>query len=425
MPRTPALTIPPLDADQAAQLARVLPALAGRIAERGGWIGFDEYLEQVLYAPGLGYYSAGAAKLGPDGDFTTAPERSPLFGHSVARAIAPVLATLGAPAGMPLAAGCGEVLELGAGSGALAEAVLTRLATLGALPARYAILEVSADLRARQRARLARLPPLLAGRIEWLDRLPAVPLRGVLLANEVADALPFRCLEKRAQGCVELGVSLAPGAPGAGSGADADSDAGIGPRWAERPADAALLAELARIESALDAPLEPGYRTEACPRLDAWIASLAGVLDEGLVLLFDYGLGRRELYHPQRHAGTLRCHYRHRAHDDPFLHPGLQDITAWVDFTRVAEAASGAGLEVAGYCTQAAFLLSAGMAAEIDVGGGPLDGAALKAQLARAAEARALLQPDGMGEVFKAIALTRGLPGPVPGFTMQDLRRLL
>jgi SAM-dependent MidA family methyltransferase len=289
------------------------------------------------------------------------------------------------------------------------------------LPARYAILEVSADLRARQRARLARLPPLLAERIEWLDRLPDVPLRGVLLANEVADALPFRCLEKRAQGCVELGVSLAAAAPATGT----TTAAATVPQWAERPADAALLAELARIESGLDAPLEAGYRTEACPRLDAWVASLAGVLGQGLLLLFDYGLGRRELYHPQRHAGTLRCHFRHRAHDDPFLYPGLQDITAWVDFTRVAEAASEAGLEVAGYCTQAAFLLSAGLAAEIDVGSGPLDGAALKAQLARAAEARALLQPDEMGEVFKAIALTRGLPGPVPGFTMQDLRRLL
>ena len=406
MPQTPALTIPSLDAAQADQLARVLPALAGRIAARGGWLGFDEYLEQVLYAPGLGYYSAGAAKLGVAGDFTTAPERTPLFGHSVARAIAPVLA--------PMAGEGGEVLELGAGSGALAEAVLTRLATLGVLPARYAILEVSADLRARQRARLARLPPLLAERIEWVDRLPGVPLRGVLLANEVADALPFRCLEKRAQGCVELGVSLA----GAGSGPPV-------PQWAERPADATLQAELARIESGLDAPLEEGYRTEVCPRLDAWVASLAGVLEEGLLLLFDYGLGRRELYHPQRHAGTLRCHFRHRAHDDPFLYPGLQDITAWVDFTRVAEAASEAGLEVAGYCTQAAFLLSAGLAAEIDVGSGPLDGAALKAQLARSAEARALLQPDEMGEVFKAIALVRGLAGPVPGFTMQDLRRLL
>jgi SAM-dependent MidA family methyltransferase len=405
MPQTPALTIPSLDADQAAQLARVLPALAGRIAARGGWLGFDEYLEQVLYAPGLGYYSAGAAKLGPDGDFTTAPERTPLFGYGVARAIAPLLASIGNSG-----SGGGEVLELGAGSGALAEAVLVRLATLGVLPARYAILEVSADLRARQRARLARLPPLLAERIEWLDALPATPLRGVLLANEVADALPFRCLEKRAQGCVELGVSL--------------SSAGA-PQWAERPADAALLAELQRIESGLDAPLEPGYRTEACPRLDAWIASLAGVLDEGLLLLFDYGLGRRELYHPQRHAGTLRCHFRHRAHDDPFLYPGLQDVTAWVDFTRVAEAASDAGLEVAGYCTQAAFLLSAGLSAEIDVGVGPLDGAALRGQLARAAEARELLQPDGMGEVFKAIALVRGLAGPVPGFTMQDLRRLL
>ncbi len=384
--------MPEPDAAQCAQAAAVLAGLRTRISERGGWIGFDEYLEQVLYAPGLGYYSAGAAKFGAAGDFTTAPELSPLFGACVARAVAPMLA------------GGADLLELGAGSGALARALLLRLDELGALPERYLILEVSADLRERQHALLRALPPPLYARVQWLDALPPRPLRGVILANEVADALPFQCFAVTAGGFSERGVAL--GAGGA-------------PAWAERPAAAPLRSELVQLAALLPEPLAVGYRGELCPRLGPWLGSLAAALESGGIVLFDYGLGRRELYHPQRDAGTLHCHYRHRVHDDPYLYPGLQDITAWVDFTRLAAAAADAGLEVAGYCTQAAFLLGAGIDAELARAGDDLE------RTRRASEARQLLLPGEMGEIFKAMLLTRGAAAASAAFAVQDLRRLL
>jgi len=387
--------LPALDATQGAQSAAVLAQLRALLAARGGWLRFDEFLQQVLYAPGLGYYSAGAAKLGAAGDFTTAPELSALFGQCLARQAAPVLAALGGEAGGA------SLLELGPGSGALAATVLARLESLGALPRHYDLLEVSADLRARQQARIAQLPAHLAARVRWLERLPAEPLRGLILANEVADALPFRCFAATSDGYVERGVML-----------DAQGDLA----WAERPADVAMRAELGRL---FPAPLAAGQQGEYCPALNGWIASLAGALAQGALLLFDYGLGRGELYHASRSAGTLRCHYRHRAHDDPFLHPGLQDITAWVDFTRVAEAAVDAGLEVRGYCTQAAFLLGSGIQEELEAATG------LAARARLASEARQLLLPGEMGETFKAIALSRDLAVPLAGFVVQDLRRLL
>jgi len=364
-------------------------------AERGGWLRFDDYLQQVLYAPGLGYYSAGATKLGAAGDFTTAPELAPLFGYCVARQCAPLLRQLGPAA---------DILELGAGSGRLAAAVLTRLATLGALPRRYLILEVSADLRARQQRLLESLPEALRVRIEWLDALPATPINGVMLANEVADALPFQRFEVGVIGPMSQGVCV-------------DGNGEL--RLEVRPADAALLQELQRIVADLPAPFAAGYQSEVCPLLDGWLAGIAAALSSGVLLLFDYGLGRREYYHPQRAAGTLRCHYRHRAHNDPLLYPGLQDITAWVDFTRLAEAACDAGFSVSGYCNQAAFLLGAGIDAELDA----VDDSSQRARLASAA--RQLLLPGEMGEIFKAMALTRDCPLPLSAFGVQDLRRTL
>ena len=392
MTATPAITMPALDPVQSAHARSVLEALRAHIAARGGWIGFDEYLELVLYAPGLGYYSAGAAKLGVAGDFVTAPELSPLFGACVARACAPLLA------------GGGEILELGAGSGALAEVLLLRLAELNALPSRYGILEVSADLRERQCARFDALPPELRARLHWLEAPPPRRLRGVILANEVADALPFRCFAVTDGGFAERGVALA---------------ANAAPVWAERTAELKLQSELEQLSASLPAPLAPGYCGELCTRLEPWVLGLADTLESGAIMLFDYGLGRAELFHPQRDAGTLRCHYRHRAHDDPFWHPGLQDITAWVDFTRLADAATAAGLTVAGYCTQAAFLLGAGIDAELGRAGDALE----RAQ--RASEARQLLLPGEMGETFKAMLLTRGNSAAHAAFSVQDLRRLL
>jgi SAM-dependent MidA family methyltransferase len=388
--------MPAPDAVQLAHAARVLAALRARIAERGGWLAFDEYLDVVLYAPGLGYYSAGAAKLGAAGDFITAPELSPLFGACIARHCAPLLR--GAPGGG------GDLLELGAGTGALAEVLLLKLADLQAVPAHYYILEVSADLRERQHARLSRLPPALQARVQWLERLPEPAIDGVILANEVVDALPFRCFAASADGYDERGVALDPQGR---------------PFWSARAAPAALRLELQRLAAGLPQPLAAGFRSELCTRAGPWLAGLGATLRSGSILLFDYGLSRAELYHPQRDSGTLRCHYRHRAHEDPFLYPGLQDITAWVDFTRLAEAAADAGLHVAGYCTQAAFLLGAGIEAEL----GASEDVQQHARLA--AQARALLLPEEMGETFKAMLLTRGVAAAPAAFTVQDLRRLL
>jgi SAM-dependent MidA family methyltransferase len=382
-----------LSADEQAHAARVLQRVNDAIAAHDGWLPFDEYMNLVLYAPGLGYYSAGAVKIGSGGDFVTAPEISPLFGHCVARQCAEFLHDT-----------AGELLEVGAGTGRLAADLLTELARLGALPARYSILEISAELRARQRLTLALLPAALQSRVQWLDSLPATPMSGLILANEVADALPFECFVVTDAGVAAEGVSRT------ATGALERST---------RPASAALRAEFARLEASLAAPLASGYRSEICPRLDAFMHSLADCLGEGAVLLFDYGLGRAERYHPQRDAGTLQCHFRHRAHGDPLLYPGLQDITAWVDFTRLTEAAVQSGLHVAGYCTQAAFLLASGIEAEL---------AAIPAQGERArrsAEARQLLLPGELGEIFKAMALTRAAEQSPSGFTVQDLRRLL
>jgi SAM-dependent MidA family methyltransferase len=393
MSASPDKSLPPLTPAQSEHAGRVMARVRAALAASGGWLSFSDYLRIVLYEPGLGYYSAGAEKLGPAGDFITAPELSALFAHCLARQCAALLKPPGA-----------AVLELGAGSGRLAAELLCELSQLGALPEHYYILEVSASLRAQQEARIAGLPAVLAQRVEWLEALPASPISGVVLANEVADALPFERFVSTADGCLARGVAL--GDNGALQSVD-------------RPASEPLQRAYAHLIAQLGSALPAGYSSEICALLGPWVGSLAAVLARGALLLFDYGLGASELYHPQRDAGSLRCHYRHRAHDDPFLYPGLQDITAWVDFSRVAEAADHAGLEVAGYCTQAAFLLATGIESEL---------AAITEPLAHAravSQARQLLLPGEMGEIFKAIALTRHWPGPLEGFRLQDLRRLL
>lgn len=370
----------------------VAALIRAEIAAAGGWLSFERFMELALYAPGLGYYSAGSVKLGAGGDFVTAPEVSELFGRCLARQCLEVLRETG-----------GGILELGAGTGALAATLLTRLDAQGALPERYAILEVSADLAARQRARLAGLAPRVRERVVWLERLPANPLHGVILANEVADALPCRRFTVEAGAVRELGVALAPG--GALASAAADPDAVLA------AACDALLGTPPRVAD--------GYTSEVCLRLTPWIRTLSECLQRGVLLLLDYGLPRAHYYHPQRVSGTLRCHFRQRAHDDPFVNPGLQDITAWVDFTRLAEAAADAGLEVAGFATQAALLLALGLEELVAEAGD----ATTRARLA--GEARRLIMPEEMGEAFKAMALARGYARPLTGFALQDLRRQL
>ncbi len=375
---------------ESAHAARVRQHIGERIAAAGGWLPFDAYMQIALYEPGLGYYSAGARKLGAGGDFTTAPEMSPLFGLCLARHCAEVLTTVGG----------GDVVELGAGSGRLAFDVLTTLQRLDALPARYRILEVSADLRERQQALLSTLPPAIAARVEWLDAPPAEAWQGALLANEVLDALPVECFAWRDGVIMERGVSL-----------DAEGFA-----WQERGAALPLATEALRLRADAHALWPSGFATEMCLRAGPWVEEVTRAMSRGVALFIDYGLPRRDYYHPQRSAGTLRCHYRQHAHDDPFAHPGLEDITAWVDFTRVAEGADAAGLEVLGFCTQAALLLGLGIEGDIDAA---VDE---RARVARAGEARRLLMPDEMGEHFKAIALGRGFDAPLAGFAHQDLR---
>jgi SAM-dependent MidA family methyltransferase len=358
-----------------------------QIAAAGGWLSFECFMELALYAPGLGYYSAGAAKIGASGDFTTAPEISDLFSACVAQQCAQILADSG-----------GAILELGAGTGRMAAGVLQSLAAQGVLPERYSILEVSADLRERQQRRIAALPADLASRVVWLDSLPAEPMRGVMLANEVLDALPFQRFALHEEDMLEIGVGV--------------SDEGQlveALRSADQTLREALIATLPEL-------LPDGYRSEICLRVHPWIASLAAALDHGVMLLFDYGLPRAHYYHPQRDRGTLRCHFRHRAHEDPLINVGMQDITAWVDFTRVADAALAAGLDVPGFSTQAAFLLASGIDKSIETAPDDVERAR------RASEARQLLMPGEMGEAFKVMALARGFSEPLRGFSLQDLR---
>jgi SAM-dependent MidA family methyltransferase len=385
--------LPPLSQEELRHSEALTALIAAEVHAAGGWLSFERYMELALYAPGLGYYSAGSIKLGAQGDFVTAPEVSELFGRCVARQCAEVLAGSG-----------GQILELGAGTGRLAATLLTALEALGALPERYAILEVSADLAERQRAHLAQLPAHLRERVAWLTHLPAAGFRGVMLANEVADALPCRRFTLQQGALRELGVAL---------------DAAGALHEAPGPPAPELLAEWAQLQPQIAAPLAEGYTSEICLRAGPWIASLADALGAGALLVFDYGLPRRHYYHAQRLTGTLRCHFRHRVHDDPYANVGLQDITAWVDFTRLALAADAAGLTVAGFATQAAFLLATGL--ERFVG----EAASDRERARLAGEARRLVMPEEMGEAFKVLALTRRMPAPLAGFALQDLRHLL
>jgi len=390
-------TLPLLNADERVHSERVVEHIRAFMRERGGVIGFDAWMRLALYAPGLGYYSAGATKLGRNGDFVTAPEISSLFSRCLARQCADVLHDTG-----------GDVLELGAGSGRMAADILTELAALDCLPERYLILEVSADLAQRQRARIAELPRGLSSRVQWLDRWPERVMSGVVLANEVLDAMPVErfILRTRPDG---LNVR----ALGVGLSAD-------GFEWRETSPSPELMHAVADIVESLPAPLPDGYVSEVCLAFQPWMASLAAQLEEGVALLIDYGLPRAHLYHPERSAGTLRCHFRHRAHDDPFINVGLQDITAWVDFTRVAEAADSAGLEVLGFASQAAFLIGAGMESLLTAGM-QLAGEDNVARSRLAGEARRLMLPGEMGEIFKVIALGRGYESPLAGFSTQTL----
>jgi SAM-dependent MidA family methyltransferase len=387
-------SLPGLTADELEHGARLAARIREAIADAGGWISFARYMEMVLYEPGLGYYSAGARKLGAGGDFVTAPEVAPVFSACMAGQCAEILAGQGG----------GDVLELGAGTGAMAAAMLSEFESLGTLPGRYLILDLSADLRERQRATLSAAVPRLLHRVEWLERLPE-GFEGVVVANEVLDALPVDRFVWRDGGARALGVAAA----------------AAGFEWAEAPACPALRAAVEAIRRDCGVDWHDGYVSEVNTGLEPWLAAVAGALRRGVVLLVDYGLPRREFYAADRSSGTLLCHFRHRFNDDPFARPGLQDITAWVDFTAVAEAAERAGLELAGYTTQAHFLIGNDLAGRLQHVSS-LD-PVRRVNLSR--QAMVLTLPGEMGERFKVIALAKASAAPLRGFAVRDLRHTL
>jgi SAM-dependent MidA family methyltransferase len=381
------MTLPEPTPDARAHSDRVAEHIRGEIAAGGGWIGFARYMELALYAPGLGYYSAGARKLGKAGDFVTAPEISPLYGQTLARQVGEIMH-----------AGFEEILEVGAGSGALAATLLEELERAGKTPRNYLILELSADLRERSRDTLAARVPHLLERVAWLNRLPPA-FTGVVLGNEVLDAMPVHVVR------VERGKA---------------EEGGVGVRggrldWSWRLASGELL------EAARALGLPEGFRTEIALAARGFARSLAGVLEKGVALFVDYGFPQKEYYHAQRREGTLMCHYRHHAHSDPFFLPGLQDITSHVDFSAVAAAASSGGLEVAGYTSQAQFLVNCGIT-EVMSRTPAEDGTKF---LPLANQANKLMSPSEMGELFKVIALAKGFAGPLAGFREGDRRQAL
>jgi SAM-dependent MidA family methyltransferase len=384
-----AFTLPQPDALSAEQSTLCAAYIRERIRDSGGSISFAEFMHYVLYAPGLGYYSAGARKFGADGDFVTAPEISPLFGKVLARQCARVLASVDA----------GSVLEFGAGSGRLAVDVLRALARLDALPAAYRIIEVSADLRERQQQLLSDELPELFDRVVWLDRMPESH-RGVVIANEVLDALPVERFLVKDGAVLQLRVTD-------------ELDEFV---FVDEAAPGILVEAVKKIERGIGTTLPNNFVSEVSLSAPGWIADLAGSLESGFVFLFDYGVARAEYYAGDRAEGWLHCHFRHRAHSDPLILPGIQDLTAWVDFSAVATAAVEHGLVVAGYLSQAQFLLGGGLELEArDMSALPLE-----SQLEMANHIKMLTLPGEMGENVKCMGLVCGdIPRP-PAFELAD-----
>lgn len=380
-------TLPEPDAASAELSRQLSESIAQEIREQGP-IGFDRFMQRALYEPGLGYYSAGLAKFGEAGDFITAPELGPVFGRCLARQVADVLGNLKAAV----------ILEIGAGSGALASVLLKALAETDSLPAQYHILETSADLRQRQQEKLAEAPC----EVRWLDYPPCAAFEGVVVANEVLDALPVRCFtiaggairERRVGGSENQFI------------------------WVPAAADDSLEKHVEKLSGSLGVALSDGYQSEYCPQASAFIRSVTQRLTRGLVLLIDYGYPRAEYYLPERDQGTLICHYRHRAHDNPFLHVGLTDISAFVDFTAIAEASDACELSLLGYVCQADFLVNTGLNEEIE----KLMQQADDQRLSGMTEVKRLTLPSEMGEKFKVMALGRDIKDDLRGFNQGDRR---
>jgi SAM-dependent MidA family methyltransferase len=387
-------SLPRPDAPSLEQSRRVVEYIRQRVDEAGGSISFAEFMHHALYAPGLGYYTAGSTKFGEEGDYVTAPEVSSLFGRILARQCAEVLDQVEG----------GAILEYGAGSGKLAVDILDTLAHRGCLPSKYLILEVSPDLRERQEVYVCEHLPLYADLVEWVDDVPD-RLRGVIVANEVLDSIPVERFVRRDAGVMQLRVE---------STVD-------GFAFVEALAPDSLRRYVTVVESDLGSSLPDGYTSEVCLATSPWIGGMSHALREGMVFLFDYGVSRREYYAPERSEGWLRCHFRHRAHSDPLVLPGIQDLTAWVDFSSVAVAAVAQGFDIAGYSAQAQFLIAGGLDDEMR----NFTSVPLEEQVQLSQQVKTLTLPGEMGERFKCIALRKGHIETPTAFGMADRAHIL
>ncbi len=383
----PEPTLPPPAPEAAAHSHRLADAIAATIADEGDWVPFSRYMELALYAPGLGYYAAGARKFGEAGDYVTSPEISPMFAKCLGLQAAQVLGEVG-----------GDVLELGPGSGLLAADLFDSLKETGRIPDRYLLLEVSPDLRERQRELIATRHPGDLARFVWIDALPQ-KFRGIVIANEVLDVVPCSMVHRTRGEILERGVIV--------------SEAGFA--WDDQPLPEG---ELRRRAAAVIPPGDYDYLTEINLAAEALVRTLASSMEAGLAIFIDYGFAEQEYYHAQRSMGTMRCHYRHRFHGDPFFMPGLQDITAHVDFTAMSRAAEQGGAELLGYTTQAYFLISCGLAVLVSSGDPTMTLSKLKGTSA----VHRLIGPSEMGELFKVLGFGKGMNGPVLGF--QSARHL-
>jgi SAM-dependent MidA family methyltransferase len=383
MPSPAESALPTPSPDGSAHSQQLAEHIANTIVAEGEWIPFSRYMELALYAPGQGYYAAGARKFGSEGDFVTSPEISPMFAKCLALQAAQVLKDVGG----------GDILELGPGSGVFAADLWESLKEMGVLPRRYLLLEVSPDLRERQRALLAQRFPAEMDRFEWIDRLPG-KIRGLVIANEVLDVVPCSMVHRDSGGSYfEQGVIL--------------TEAGFA--FEDQPLQDG---ELKRRAATAFPPGDYDYVSEVNFAAEALVRTIASSLEAGVALFIDYGFPEREFYHPQRSMGTMRCHYRHRVHGDPFFMPGLQDITAHVDFTAMGRAAEQGGAEIFGFTTQAYFLISCGLAVLVSAGDPTMTLSRLKGTSA----VHRLIGPSEMGELFKVLGFGKGMPGPILGF---------
>lgn len=381
-------SLPIPSAQALAHSAQLQSQIQQHIQQQGGWIDFATFMHMALYTPNLGYYSGGAKKFGIGGDFVTAPEISPLFARALARQVAQVIVLTQ-----------GDILELGAGTGKLAADLLQELEQLNALPSQYCILEVSDYLRQIQRDNLQNwLPYALFSRVVWLDALPT-QWRGMILGNEVLDAIPVHIVGKQQGVLVERGVIWQDGFA-----------------WQDRPLTSGPM-----LEAVIALNLPDAYLTEIAPAATGLMLSLSERLQHGVICMLDYGFGASEYYHPQRNTGTLMCHYQHYAHSDPLIHVGLQDITAHVNFTAMAEAAHAQQLSVMGYVNQANFLINCGILQLLE----QVSPEQMAVYAPMVSAVQKLLSPAEMGELFKVVLFGRGMDVPLLGAIQGDKRHML